>query len=108
MARHVQRARGARALAAFSVAPLAALLRERRARLDGAARQLESLSYRSVLARGFALVRDTSGEPLTRAADVAAGMRLAIAFADGEVAATADGEAKRKAKTMRATQGSLL
>jgi exodeoxyribonuclease VII large subunit len=88
MARYVQRARGARALAAFSVAPLAALLRERRARLDGAARQLESLSYRSVLARGFALVRDTSG--------------------DGEVAATADGEAKRKAKTMRATQGSLL
>jgi exodeoxyribonuclease VII large subunit len=108
MARHVQRARGARALAAFSVAPLAALLRERRARLDGAARQLESLSYRSVLARGFALVRDAAGEPLTRAADVAAGMRLAIAFADGEVAATADGEAKRKAKTMRATQGSLL
>ncbi len=108
MARRVQRARGARALAAFSAAPLAALLRERRTRLDGVARQLESLSYRSVLARGFALVRDAAGEPLTRAADVAPGARLSIAFADGEVAATADGDAKRKAKTMRPTQGSLL
>jgi exodeoxyribonuclease VII large subunit len=108
VARRVQRARGARALAAFSAAPLAALLRERRARMEGLSRQLESLSYRSVLARGFALVRDASGDPLTRAVDVAAGARLSIAFADGEVAATADGEAKRKAKTMRPTQGSLL
>ncbi len=115
-ARRIQRARGARALAAFSAAPLQALLRERRARLDGLARQLEALSYNAILARGFALVRDAAGEPLTRAADIAPGARLAIAFADGQVAATAEGDApgrageaspKRKPKPA-AAQGSLL
>jgi exodeoxyribonuclease VII large subunit len=106
VARQVQRARGARPLQAFSAAPVLALLRERRARLDGASRQLEALSYHAVLARGFALVRDARGDPLTRAADVAPGAALTIAFADGQVAATADGE--KRAKPKRALQGSLL
>jgi exodeoxyribonuclease VII large subunit len=108
-ARRIQRARGARALAAFSAAPLAALLREKRGRLEGAAGRLEALSYHAVLARGFALVRGADGEPLTRAAEVAPGARLSIAFADGEVAATAEGEAKRgRPRAARASQGSLL
>jgi exodeoxyribonuclease VII large subunit len=114
-ARRIQRARGTRALAAFSAAPLLSLLRERRARLDGLARQLQALSYNAILARGFALVRDAGGEPLTRAADVAPGARLSIAFADGQVAATAEGAPgradegvpKRKAKPV-VPQGSLL
>jgi exodeoxyribonuclease VII large subunit len=108
IARRVQHGRGARALAAFSAAPVAALLRERRARLEGVSRQLEALSYRGVLARGFALVRDAAGEPLTRAASVAPGARLTIAFGDGEVGATADAEARRRAKPLRPMQGSLL
>jgi exodeoxyribonuclease VII large subunit len=107
-ARRIQRARGARALAAFSAAPLQALLRERRARLEGLARPLEALSYNAVLARGFALVRDASGEPLTRAADVAPGAKLSIAFADGQVAATAEGEAPKRKPKAATTQGSLL
>ena len=107
-ARRIQRAHGARALAAFSPAPLRALMRERRARLDGLARHLEALSYNAILKRGFALVRDAGGEPLTRAADVSPGARLSITFADGQVAATAEGDApKRKAKP-DSTQGSLL
>jgi exodeoxyribonuclease VII large subunit len=106
LARRIQQARGARALQAFSAAPVLALLRERRARLEGAAGKLESLSYHAVLARGFALVRDAKGEPLTRAADVAPGAALNIAFADGHVAATAEGGARPKPK--RAMQGSLL
>jgi exodeoxyribonuclease VII large subunit len=111
MARRVQRGRGARALAAFSAAPLLATLRERRTRLEGLSRQLEVLSYNAVLARGFALVRDAAGEPLTRADQVAAGARLSIAFADGQVAATAEGEAPKRAKPKPApaeNQGSLL
>jgi exodeoxyribonuclease VII large subunit len=110
MARGVQRARGARPLLAFSAAPLLGALRERRARLDGLSRQLEALSYNAVLARGFALVRDAGGEPLTRAAEVAAGTRLAICFADGQVAAVAEAEAPRRgrARPARETQGSLL
>jgi len=55
---------------------------------------LEAYSYRGVLARGFALVRDGDGHPLRAAAAVAAGMRLDIEFADGRVAATADGESR--------------
>jgi exodeoxyribonuclease VII large subunit len=108
-ARRVQRLRGARALHAFSDAPLLALLRERRATLAGAARQLEALSYNAVLARGFALVRDAEGEPLTRAAAVTPGARLSIGFADGQVIATAEGEAPRRGKAKKTTeQGTLL
>jgi exodeoxyribonuclease VII large subunit len=109
LARRIQCGRGQRALAAFSGAPVLALLRERRARLDGVARQLEALSYNAILARGFALVRDAAGDPLTRAADVAPGARLSISFADGQVAATADDGAPRKrGKTAAPRQGSLL
>jgi exodeoxyribonuclease VII large subunit len=50
---------------------------------------LTALSYRSVLARGFALVRNDAGHPLHAAADVTAGARLELEFSDGRVAATA-------------------
>jgi exodeoxyribonuclease VII large subunit len=53
-------------------------------------------------------VRDAAGEPLTRAADVAPGAKLSIAFADGQVAATAEGEAPRRKPRTAAAQGSLL
>jgi exodeoxyribonuclease VII large subunit len=70
---------------------------DRRAqRLRSAGQLLAAFSYRGVLARGFALVRDGAGHPLRSAAAVAGGMRLAIEFADGRVAATADGGAPAK------------
>jgi exodeoxyribonuclease VII large subunit len=50
---------------------------------------LTALSYRSVLARGFVLVRNETGHPLHAAADVEAGARLELEFSDGRVAATA-------------------
>jgi len=50
---------------------------------------LAALSYRSVLARGFALVRNEAGHPLHAAADVEPGTRLELEFSDGRVAATA-------------------
>jgi exodeoxyribonuclease VII large subunit len=84
-------ARAAPALARLSGAPLAALLRERRARLEGFSQQLEALSHRNVLARGFALVTDASGAPVMRAASVRSGARLNLDFADGRVQAVADG-----------------
>jgi exodeoxyribonuclease VII large subunit len=109
-ARLVQRAQGARALQAFSASPLAALLREKAARLAGASARLEAGSYQSVLARGFSLVRDAQGQALTRAAQVAPGAKLAIVFADGEVAATAEGEAPKRARAPKKppAQESLL
>jgi len=68
---------------------------DRRAeRLRGAGQLLNAYSYRGVLGRGFALVRDGEGRPLRTAAGISGSMRLDIEFADGRVGAVADGEAK--------------
>jgi exodeoxyribonuclease VII large subunit len=50
-------------------------------------RVLQSLSYKNVLQRGYAVVRDMSERPLTRASSVASGSMLSIEFADGRVSA---------------------
>ena len=50
------------------------LIAARRARSQRGAELLAALSYRGVLARGFALIRDTAGRPLRSAAAVTAGM----------------------------------
>ncbi|MBL6935272.1 MAG: exodeoxyribonuclease VII large subunit [Alphaproteobacteria bacterium] len=62
------------------------------ARLQQASRVLESCSYRNVLARGFAVVRDQAGLPLTRAAAVASGQTVEIEFHDARREAVMDGE----------------
>ena len=67
-----------------------ASLREARARLEGLAGRLDSVSPEAVLRRGYALVSDPSGHPLTSAAAVRPGARLRLRFADGTVGATAD------------------
>ncbi|MCE1234807.1 MAG: exodeoxyribonuclease VII large subunit [Hyphomicrobiales bacterium] len=64
------------------------LVVQRRAdRLAGLAQVLSALSYRSVLARGFALVRDPGGRALASAAAAAASGALVLEFADGRIAA---------------------
>jgi len=68
----------------------AALLQNRDARLERAERLLAAVSYRGVLARGFALVRDLDGRPLRAAAKVAPGKRIDIEFSDGRVRALAE------------------
>ena len=65
-------------------------------RLEGLDRLLESLSYEQVLARGFALVRDSAGKPVLRAAAVQPGASLGIEFTDGSIGATAEGGARAK------------
>lgn len=73
-------------------------------------RLLDSLSYERVLERGFAVVMDTSGHPVTRAVNVTSGQALSLRFHDGEVAAvTAGGSApKKKTKTDKPEQGQLF
>ena len=66
-------------------------LRRHDARITHAGQLLSALSYRSVLARGFALVRDTQGQTVRAAAAVAKGAHLSLEFADGRIDATADG-----------------
>ncbi|HEY7608053.1 MAG TPA: exodeoxyribonuclease VII large subunit, partial [Alphaproteobacteria bacterium] len=55
--------------------------------LAGTAQLLDSLSYQRVLDRGYALVRDAAGEPVTSAAAAKPGADIAIRFRDGEVGA---------------------
>ena len=85
----------------------------RRERLDRTWRLAETLSYRSVLARGFALVADATGKPVRGAAVVVPGEALVIEFQDGKVGAVATGapaapKPKRAAKTKTAGQESLF
>lgn len=81
-------------------ADLAAAGFDRRAeRLSAASRLLETLSHRSVLSRGFALVTRNDGA-LVRSADaLSQGDALTLTFADGAVAASVGETApKRKAR----------
>jgi len=72
-----------------------AVLDNRAARLERAGQLLAAFSYRGVLSRGFALVRDDAGRPLRTATAVSSGMALDIEFTDGRVGATAGGISKR-------------
>jgi exodeoxyribonuclease VII large subunit len=53
---------------------------------------LAALSYRGVLARGFALVRDARGHAVHAATSIGPGAHLSVEFADGRVGVTADAD----------------
>jgi len=82
--------RGDRLMARLTEAPLRAALREAGARLAGAAGHLEAVSPDAILRRGYALVFDGKGSPVTMAAAIRPGARLRLHFADGDIATTAD------------------
>jgi exodeoxyribonuclease VII large subunit len=67
----------------------AARLSMQGARLLSLGQLLQSLGYRQVLARGFALIRDSEERPLRLASQIQDGDRLSIEFADGRKAAVA-------------------
>ncbi|MDR3471325.1 MAG: exodeoxyribonuclease VII large subunit [Devosia sp.] len=63
-------------------------------RLDALGKLLNSLGYRGVLARGYAVVTDQDGTLIRSSSVVAGGQPIGIEFADGSVAAHVDGEFK--------------
>ncbi len=63
------------------------IARDRRARLDALAARLESVDYRNVLARGYAVARGADGRILRAAAAARRAGRLEVEFHDGRVAA---------------------
>ena len=67
-------------------------LQRHEARVAHSGQLLAAFSYRGVLARGFALVRDDAGQAVRSASAVGPGARLSLEFADGRVAATADND----------------
>lgn len=80
---------------------LLSALAQRHARLVGAAQFLNAVSYRNVLKRGFALVRDGDGAPLHSAVAISADQPLRIEFADGEIGAVAHGPTSLAARAPR-------
>ncbi|MEA2884548.1 MAG: exodeoxyribonuclease large subunit [Bradyrhizobium sp.] len=87
---------------------LGTAMQRHEARVAHCGQLLTALSYRGVLARGFALVRDEQGHALRTAAAVAPGANLTLEFADGRVAATAEdsqpAEAPRSARPKPASE----
>ncbi|HEY0851270.1 MAG TPA: exodeoxyribonuclease VII large subunit [Bradyrhizobium sp.] len=71
---------------------LGTLLQRLDARIEHSGKLLTALSYRSVLDRGFALVRDQAGHPVHAAAAVGPNAHLTVEFADGRVGVTADAD----------------
>ena len=67
-------------------------MQHQRARIAHTGQLLAALSYKSVLTRGFALVRDERGHAVRAAAAVGPGARLDLEFSDGRVGATADAD----------------
>jgi exodeoxyribonuclease VII large subunit len=63
---------------------IARTLEKRGEKLKHLGALLESYSYHGVLQRGFALVRDGSGNTVTKAAQVNSGQDLSLTFADGD------------------------
>lgn len=82
-------------------------------RLSGQAALLDSFSYERVLDRGFVLVRDGKGNPLTKSADATPGLDISLQFGDGSADARiagGGGAPKRRAakKSSDADQDSLF
>ncbi|WP_138380812.1 exodeoxyribonuclease VII large subunit [Luteithermobacter gelatinilyticus] len=65
------------------------LMQQQKSRLDSPVRLFDSLNYKRVLERGYAVIRDSRGKTLTNAARVSAGDVMDIEFRDGHVSAQA-------------------
>lgn len=92
-------------------------IEQRRTALAATSKLLTSLSYKSVLQRGYALIRNEVRIPLAAAAQIRPGQELRIEFHDGEVAAhthahghspPAAPAATKPAKKREGGQGSLF
>ena len=91
----------------------AARLAQAQKHLDALGRVLESISYKAVLERGYALVAGEDGKIRRRAAAIGAGERLTLTFADGPADAVAAGmpsapKPKAKAPPSVGGQGKLF
>ncbi len=92
------------------IAAMARLLERRRDRLGLAGGLLESYSTDRVLERGYAIIRNDAGLPLTKASQVRPGDSVMLQFADDTRGAViAGGKPRRKAaKPAPSQQGKLL
>jgi exodeoxyribonuclease VII large subunit len=74
-------------------------LTKARGDLSAQDRVLQSLSYKNVLKRGYAVIRDDENRPVSQASMLGAGASISIEFSDGRVGAvTTEGGAAPAAK----------
>lgn len=85
-------------------------VRHRRGDWSAVAQVFAAVNYRSVLARGFALVLDRNETALTRAEAAKAAQSFTIRFSDGEVSATVNTHArpKRARRTVQSSEQNSL
>ncbi|MEO5804951.1 exodeoxyribonuclease VII large subunit [Devosia sp.] len=84
---------------------LVRIVGERSRQLQALGKLLGSLSYKSVLARGYALVKDAQGNLVRTKAGLQPGDELAVEFADGEIGATISGAPAQPKKKPRPASG---
>jgi exodeoxyribonuclease VII large subunit len=85
-------------LSARLLAGVSLVVTERNAALAQASNLLRSLSYKSILARGYAVVKDPDGNLIQQREGLEPGQMVTIEFGDGEVAATIAGGSATKKK----------
>ena len=92
---HTMRAR-ATVDASFAVMSQGArqAVQDARSSSEALMREIAGQGPQKTLGRGFAIVRDTSDGPVTRAAQVAPGQAVSVQFADGSVRVKVDREKK--------------
>jgi exodeoxyribonuclease VII large subunit len=72
-------------------------LADAKRQIDQAWRLFDSLSYKKVLQRGYAVVYDGGGRHVARAATAGPGVDLTVEFHDGKVAVRTEGGEARQA-----------
>lgn len=90
---------------------MGAALLQKRQKLQSLSQLLKSLGYQNVLARGFALVRDETGEMVRGRSHLSSGDMINVEFVDGKVLAEIQGseigtEVKAKPKKQSASVAS--
>lgn len=80
---------------------VARVLRDKQDVLHLQNKLFETLNYRNVLKRGFALVKRSTGELVASASSLSSGDAVQLMFADGEVSAVADGGKAKGARPRR-------
>jgi exodeoxyribonuclease VII large subunit len=85
---------------------LAASLEGKYQRLESLSQLLRSLSHKSVLDRGFALVRDKHGHPLRNVGEAEKAGRVELEFSDGRASALVETDLAREPAARRAAPSS--
>jgi exodeoxyribonuclease VII large subunit len=62
---------------------------------------MNALSYKGVLSRGYALIRDDKGKPLMSAAAISISQKLKIEFSDGVIEALSGAVAKKRVEEVK-------